>query len=112
MPFVKWRERWARKRALRSFVRRLGVRLAERYGAEPHYSVGRVRATIEASGLDLGYLEYACAMYSSKADYVQWKERLAEEAEAQALDAAARAAVGEEGDLLTGLARKLVARES
>jgi hypothetical protein len=65
-------QRLRRKRLLERCVEELGPLLIQRYGAEKHYSPGKIRATLDAAGLDRSLLMIACAMYASLPDFADW----------------------------------------
>jgi hypothetical protein len=84
--------------ALRRCIREVGSRLVQRYGAEKHYSPGRIRATLDAAGVDRQLLMLACAMYASLADFSDWV-RTSEEAVGRSwIGWSARDARGRYGD--------------
>src|SRR5262245_6692984 len=61
---------WLRKRlALRSYRRRLGRALVERYGREHRFAVKQVHLTAEKLWLDLEHIDYAYAAYSGRELY-------------------------------------------
>jgi hypothetical protein len=52
-----------RKCAIRSYAKKLGPKLRERYGREKKYTPAQVKRTIEEGGYSIDYLCYALAMY-------------------------------------------------
>jgi hypothetical protein len=65
-------QRLLRRRLLERCLEEVGPLLVQRCGAEKHYSPGRIRATLDAAGLDRSLLMMACAMYASLPDFADW----------------------------------------
>jgi hypothetical protein len=61
---------WRKRRAIRSYVRKLPGLLAKRYGYKRWYTPAQIRRTAEDYDLDTDYLCYAYATYADVADFV------------------------------------------
>ena len=57
------------QRVLERYDRDLPGLLLTRYGNSPTYTAGQVRRTVETSDLDSAHIEYAFAMFLTKADF-------------------------------------------
>ena len=62
--------KFIRKRlAIRSYVKRLGRKLRERYGRSRSYTPAQVQRTAQLLGLNNDYLCYALCMYCERGDF-------------------------------------------
>jgi hypothetical protein len=66
------------RRAIGGYLARLGPALVERYGREPHYSIGQILTTLRLRALDARYLDRACALFASRNDFVEWMAQQAQ----------------------------------
>lgn len=58
-----------RRRAIRSYIRRLPRQLLRSYGDCRHYTPQQVKRGIERAGLNKSYTSYAAAMYCRREDF-------------------------------------------
>jgi hypothetical protein len=65
-------DRFKKRRAIKSYVRKLPGLLVKDYGRLAHYQPLQVRRTIERAGLDTTYACYAIAMFSLREDFAQF----------------------------------------
>jgi hypothetical protein len=74
LDMLEWVRRWGLKRqkkaALREYVHKLGLALANAYGREETYSVGRIKTALRRAGLTPTFERHAIAMFATKADFM------------------------------------------
>jgi hypothetical protein len=63
-----WKQ-FQKRRAMRTYRRRLGVQLRRRYGRERHYTPEQVRTTAISGGLGTYHLCFALAMYCDRESF-------------------------------------------
>jgi hypothetical protein len=62
-------KRFQKRRAMRRYRRRLGVKLRRRYGRERYYTPEQVRSTAISGGLGVDYMCFALAMYCDRESF-------------------------------------------
>lgn len=63
---------YRKKRAIKSYISRLGRDLARRYGKSKKYTSGQVERTIHDEGYNWRHICYAHALYTSMKQFNQW----------------------------------------
>lgn len=67
---------WIKKRTiLRSYARQLPLFLKKSYGKHKRYSGEEIRASIQEAGLDNSFIEYAYAMFMSRSEFGNLKDK-------------------------------------
>jgi hypothetical protein len=70
--FHNWIELIKRRKAQRSYIKKLGPLLRKRYGRSRYYTVAQVQKTVQISGLDAANICYAFSEYCSEADFAEY----------------------------------------
>lgn len=63
---------YRKKKAIRSYISKLGRDLARRYGKSKKYTSGQVEKTIHEEGYNWKHICYAHALYTSMKQFNQW----------------------------------------
>jgi hypothetical protein len=71
---IKYIESSRKRRAIRSYARRLPRLLAKDYGHSERYTPQQVRRTIERSGMNMDFSCYGIAMFSGREDFNQFHQ--------------------------------------
>ncbi len=66
---MKLWERFAKRRAIRSYVQVLPRLLKKRYGRHKKYTREQVQKTVAQAGLNREYIYYAIAMYATRKEF-------------------------------------------
>ena len=68
--------KWIKKRtALKSYARQLPLFLKQKYGRHKRYSEQEIRTSIQQAGFDNSFIEYAYAMFMSRAEFEGLKHK-------------------------------------
>ena len=62
-------ERWRKRKAIKSYIRKLGPLLVKRYGKQHTYTAAQVKRTVDENGFNADYVCYAYSTYLSPADF-------------------------------------------
>ena len=79
--------RFRKRRAIKSYVKKLPRLLAKDYGRSAHYRPLQIKRTIERAGLDVVYSCYAVAMFSLREDFTQFHTDVGENCDYDAMRA-------------------------
>ncbi|WP_447895404.1 DUF6559 family protein [Vreelandella sp. GE22] len=71
---MRFFERIRKKRAIESYIQRLPTTLANDYGRQPYYTHLQVQRSIERSGLNNHYQQYAMAMYTREPEFMAFRD--------------------------------------
>ena len=67
---------WIKKRTtLKSYARQLPLFLKKRYGRHKRYSAEEIRKSMQKAGFDNSFIEYAYAMFMSRAEFGGLKQK-------------------------------------
>ncbi|WP_144393249.1 DUF6559 family protein [Pleionea sediminis] len=67
-----------KKRAIKSYINRLGKDLAKRYGRSKQYTPGQVVKTVQDCGYNWRHICYAHALYVSQKHFEKWHKEQGE----------------------------------
>ncbi|ESP91492.1 DUF6559 family protein [Pseudoalteromonas luteoviolacea] len=70
--------KYKKKRAIRSYILRLGKDLSRRYGKSKTYTAGQVEKTVHDEGYNWRHICYAHALYTSMKQFNKWHDERGE----------------------------------
>ena len=74
-----------KKRAIKSYINKLGKDLAKRYGKSKKYTSAQVVKTVQDEGYIWRHICYAHALYTSAEQFMKWHEEQGESCDYEAM---------------------------